>query len=97
MVNLYKPYFQKNQKVFHPSTFPPLNQTQMRKTKNFSILPLFSILSLLYPHNQKDPKMFIKRIKVFMHVYVLMFNTRINWPFQAYSNGGIELILVYNS
>ena len=23
MVNLYKPYFQPNQKVFHPSTFPP--------------------------------------------------------------------------
>ena len=23
MVNLYKLYFQPNQKVFHPSTFPP--------------------------------------------------------------------------
>ena len=49
MVNLYKPYFQKNQKVFHPSTFPPLNQTQMRKTKNFSIFPLFHPLSIFHP------------------------------------------------
>ena len=23
MLNLYNPYFQPNQKVFHPSTFPP--------------------------------------------------------------------------
>ena len=94
MVNLYKPYFQPKQKVFHPFTF---SSSQPNTNESFSILPLFSILSLLYPHNQTDPKMFIKRIKVFMYVYVLMFNTRINWPFQAYSNGGIELILVYNS
>ena len=49
MVNLYKPYFQPNQKVFHLSTFHPLNQTQMKKTKNFYILPLFHPPSIFYP------------------------------------------------
>ena len=56
MVNLYKPYFQPNQKVFIPLLFHHLNQTQMRKTKDFSILPLFSILFPFHPPNQTDPK-----------------------------------------
>ena len=56
MVNLYKPYFQQNQKVFIPLLFHHLNQTQMRKTKDFSILPLFSILLPFYPPNQTYPK-----------------------------------------
>ena len=48
MLNLYKLYFQPNKKKFHPSTFPPPNQTKMRETKKFSILPLFHSLSIFY-------------------------------------------------
>ena len=43
-------------KSFHPLLFHRLNQTQMRKTKDFSILPLFSILLPFYPPNQTYPK-----------------------------------------
>ena len=56
-LNLYKVIFlsfhfssQPNKKKFHPSTFQPPNQTQIRKTKISSILPLF------YPFKQTNPK-----------------------------------------
>ena len=48
MLNLYKLYFHLNKKNFHPSTFPPPNQTKIRETKNFSILPLFYSLSIFH-------------------------------------------------
>ena len=32
MVNIYKPYFQSNQKVFHHSTFPPFQPNTNEKS-----------------------------------------------------------------
>ena len=53
-VNLYKYFlsshfsFQPNKKVFHSSTFPPSNLTQMRETKISSIL-LFFLIPFPFP------------------------------------------------
>ena len=41
--------FNQTKKFFIPPLFHPLNQTQIRKTKNFSILLLFHHLSIFYP------------------------------------------------
>ena len=49
MVNLYKPYFQPIKKFFIPPLFYSHNQTQMKKTKNFSIFLLFHSPSIFYP------------------------------------------------
>ena len=72
MVNLYKPYFQSNPKVFHLSTFlssqPNTNEENKKVfypptfssflyflSSHFSILSLFSIISLFRPPNETDP------------------------------------------
>ena len=58
MINLYKLYFQQNKKFFIHPLFHPSNQTQMRETKIFSILSIFSILLLFYLSNQTNPYSF---------------------------------------